>query len=107
MSSRVRCRLSSSRKSSRSGGGVRRVRVRREILVRMAATVAEFAVPLLMVVLHFAVTEVDGFEESAAAIAEVELVLREVFWLKGYRLDAEVVVRGSARSDFVQGLGGD
>lgn len=83
------------------------VRERREILDRIGATIAEFDVPQPTVVLHFAVIEADGFEESDPAIAEVESVLRELFRFKGYRLDAEAVVRGSARSDFVQVLGGE
>src|SRR5690625_5166884 len=70
------------------------VRERREILHRIGATIPEFDVPQPTVVLHFAVIEADGFEESDPAIAVVESVLRGLFRFKGYRLDAEAVLGG-------------
>jgi hypothetical protein len=81
------------------------IRERREILDRIAATVAEYDKPQPTVVLHFELIEADGFEESDPAIAEVESVLRELFRFKGYRLATETVVRGSTRSEFSQRLG--
>ncbi len=56
--------------------------------------------------LRFQVIEADGFSGTDADIADVEGALRELFRFRGYRLAADGMLSGTARSTVRQALGG-
>jgi hypothetical protein len=76
-------------------------------LERIARALAEFDVPSPWVRLHFQLIEADGGGAADTRIADLETELRKLFRYAGYRLAAEAVVTGTARSDIEQSIGGD
>jgi len=76
-------------------------------LERIERVLAEFDVPSPWVRLHFQLIEADGRGPADPRIAELETELRNLFRYDGYRLVAEAVVTGTARSMIQQAIGGD
>jgi hypothetical protein len=76
-------------------------------LDKIARVLAEYDTPTPWVRLHFQLIEADGNTPSDARIAELEAELRELFRYTGYRLVAEAVVSGAARSAVEQAVGGN
>jgi hypothetical protein len=76
-------------------------------LEQIARVLAEFDVPSPWVRLHFQLIEADGSGPADPRIADIETELRKLFRYEGYRLAAEAVVSGTARSVIEQSIGGD
>jgi hypothetical protein len=76
-------------------------------LEQIARVLAEFDVPSPWVRLHFQLIEADGSGPVDPRIADIETELRKLFRYEGYRLAAEAVVSGTARSVIEQSIGGD
>jgi hypothetical protein len=74
---------------------------------KIARVLAEFDVPSPWVRLHFQLIEADGSGPADPRIADLESELRNLFRYAGYRLVAEAVVSGAARSQVEQAIGGD
>jgi hypothetical protein len=76
-------------------------------LEKIARVLAEFDLPSPWVRLHFQLIEADGAGAADPRIADLEAELRQLFRYGGYRLAAEAVVTGTARSTIEQSIGGD
>lgn len=76
-------------------------------LEKIARVLAEFDVPSPWVRLHFQLIEADGNRTADPRIADIETELRKLFRYEGYRLAAEAVVTGTARSSVQQSIGGN
>lgn len=76
-------------------------------LDKIARVLAEFDIPSPWVRLHFQLIEADGSGPADPRIADLESELRNLFRYDGYRLVAEAVVSGAARSQVEQAIGGD
>jgi hypothetical protein len=76
-------------------------------LEKIARVLAEFDVPSPWVRLHFQLIEANGSGPVDPRIADLETELRKLFRYDGYRLAAEAMVTGTARSVIEQSIGGD
>lgn len=76
-------------------------------LEKIARVLAEFDVPSPWVRLHFQLIEADGAGDADPRIADLERELRTLFRYDGYRLLAEAIVSGAARSQVEQAIGGN
>jgi hypothetical protein len=82
------------------------VRETADNLEKIARVLAQYDVPSPWVRLHFQLIAADGASTRDPAIAEVEAELRNLFRYAGYRLLADAVVTGTARSHVEQVIGG-
>jgi hypothetical protein len=82
------------------------VRETADNLDRIARVLAEYDVPSPWVQLTFQLIAADGATVRDPAIADVEAELRNLFRYTGYRLLADAVVTGAARSHIEQVIGG-
>jgi len=81
------------------------VRETADNLERIARVLAQYDVPSPWVRLHFQIIEADGPGQSDERIQALEGELRELFRYEGYRLVAEAVMSGAARSHVEQVIG--
>lgn len=82
------------------------VRETADNLEKIGRVLAEFDIPSPWVRLHFQLIAADGTSTRDSAIAAVEAELRNLFRYTGYRLLADAVITGTARSHVEQVIGG-